>query len=78
MRILPPALEGPLEVDGTLWQLEMPAYVASFEDLAAVATYVRREWGHGADPVDADTVDAVDASCADRRRAWTVEELGGR
>ena len=74
LRILVDGLVGPLEMDGEVWELEMPALGASAEDVAAVATYVRREWGHGADPVEAETVSRLRAS-SDRHRPWTVEEL---
>ena len=44
-------MSGPLVIDGERWDLEMPALVAEESDIAAVLTYVRREWGHGADPI---------------------------
>jgi mono/diheme cytochrome c family protein len=34
------------------WEQEMPAFVAGDEELAAVMTYLRREWGHAVEPVD--------------------------
>jgi hypothetical protein len=34
------------------WEQEMPAFVADDEELAAVMTYLRREWGHAVEPVD--------------------------
>ena len=54
----------------------MPAWVAGDEDASALFTYLRREWGHGADPVSPETVASVRASTADRADPWTVEELG--
>jgi len=47
----------------------------SDEQIASVLTYVRREWGQTAAPVDADTVKAVRALSIDRRRPWTDDEL---
>jgi mono/diheme cytochrome c family protein len=44
-------------------------------DIAAVATYVRRAWGHGADPVLPETVRAVREKTAERRTPWTIEDL---
>jgi mono/diheme cytochrome c family protein len=73
-RIVLHGLTGPLSVDGVEWNLDMPAYGATDEDLAAVLTYVRREWGHGVEPVAPEQVRAVrDAEV--RRSPWTVDEL---
>ena len=47
----------------------------SDEQIASVLTYVRREWGQGATPVDADTVKAVRAASVGRTRPWTDDEL---
>jgi mono/diheme cytochrome c family protein len=45
------------------------------EQIASVLTYVRREWGHSASPVDAAVVAATRQATADRTRPWTNEEL---
>jgi mono/diheme cytochrome c family protein/glucose/arabinose dehydrogenase len=45
------------------------------EQIANVLTYVRREWGQAATPVDFDTVRAVRALSIGRSRPWTDEEL---
>ncbi|MCP3916016.1 MAG: c-type cytochrome [bacterium] len=76
--ILLGGLVGPLKVEGTDWNGDMPALAASPEDVAAVATYVRREWGHGADPVTPETVLRVIELTKDRRKAWTVKNLEAR
>jgi len=47
----------------------------SDEQIADVLTYVRREWGQTATPVDADTVKAVRALSISRSRPWTDDEL---
>ncbi len=75
VRILSQGLVGPLEIDGEVWDLEMPALSGSDQELADVLTYVRREWGHGADPVTAETVHSVRAREHDRPGPWTVREL---
>lgn len=54
---------------------EMPALVASDAELAALTTYLRREWGHGAEPVTLDVVRAAREASAGRTRPWTLEEL---
>jgi mono/diheme cytochrome c family protein len=45
------------------------------EQVAGVLTYVRREWGHAAPPVDAATVAAIRAITRERTRPWTHDEL---
>ncbi len=47
----------------------------SDEQVAAVLTYTRRSWGHGAAPVDAASVAATRKATADRTRPWTEAEL---
>ncbi len=71
-------LQGPIVIDGEEWNLFMPGLVDVLNDeqLAAVMTYVRREWGHAASPVDPDFVAAIRAKYEDRVDMWTVEELG--
>jgi mono/diheme cytochrome c family protein len=75
IRVVLHGLDGPILVGGTEWDLDMPAYAAGDEDLAAVLTYVRREWGQGGEPVTPAEVSAVRAAEAGRGRPWTAEEL---
>lgn len=74
-RILLQGLVGPLERNGESWNQEMPAWVASDEDQAALTTYLRREWGHEADPVTPATIARIRAATKTRARPWTAEEL---
>jgi mono/diheme cytochrome c family protein len=56
--------------------MDMPA--AGFltdEQLAAVLTYVRREWGNEASPVEPSDVARQRAAHAGRQDAWTTELL---
>jgi mono/diheme cytochrome c family protein len=55
----------------------MPPIGQSFTDdqIAAVLTYIRREWGQAGAPVDAETVKTVRAQTAGRARPWTNDEL---
>jgi len=55
----------------------MPALgpLMSDEQIAAVLTYVRREWGHDASAIDAATVKDIRARTAGRARPWTADEL---
>jgi mono/diheme cytochrome c family protein len=45
------------------------------EEVAAVLTYVRREWEHGASPVTVEAVKRVRAETAGRADMWTAPEL---
>lgn len=47
----------------------------SDDEIAAVLTYVRREWGNDGSPVDAALVRSVRAQTAGRTRPWTDAEL---
>ncbi len=47
----------------------------SDERVAAILSFIRREWGNGADPIDAAAVKEVRGATTGRQRAWTVEEL---
>jgi hypothetical protein len=40
-----------------------------------VLTYIRREWGHEAVPVDATTIARVRADAKGRAQPWTADEL---
>jgi mono/diheme cytochrome c family protein/glucose/arabinose dehydrogenase len=74
-RILVGGLTGPIRVKGDLWELDMPAVVATDEEIAGVLTYIRREWGHGADPVPLSVVTAARAACKSRTAPFTAAEL---
>ena len=73
--VLMHGLGGEIRVMGKTWNQEMPALAGSDRDIAAVLTYVRREWGHTAEPVSEETVAGVRAASGDRQHSWTVEEL---
>ena len=74
-RVLMHGLGGEIKVMGKTWNQEMPALAGSDRDVAGVLTYIRREWGHTAEPVSEETVAGVRAACGDRQHSWTVEEL---
>jgi mono/diheme cytochrome c family protein/glucose/arabinose dehydrogenase len=74
-KIVAHGLRGRIDMNGMSWDGEMPGYVASDEDLAAVLTYLRRAWNHAADPIEPDFVRSVRAKHAERRSAWSLDEL---
>ncbi|MCI0423223.1 MAG: c-type cytochrome, partial [Acidobacteria bacterium] len=55
----------------------MPPFAGEFNDqqIASILTFIRRKWGHQAEPVDAETVGEVRGATADRNKAWTEAEL---
>jgi mono/diheme cytochrome c family protein len=75
-RILLGGKEGPIGL--------MPPLASALgdEQIAAVLTYIRREWGHTASPVAPDEVKEIRGLTKTRRRPWTDAELpqgrGGR
>lgn len=76
VRIVLQGLTGPLQVSGRTHRLDMPALGAfNDEQISAVLTYIRREWGHTAAPVEPETVKAIRAATVDRHDAWLQEEL---
>jgi mono/diheme cytochrome c family protein len=76
VRIVLQGLTGPIEVNGTKWQLEMPAVThLSDEELAAVLTYVRREWENDGTPLTPTEITATRAKISGRTTAWTASEL---
>jgi mono/diheme cytochrome c family protein len=55
----------------------MPPLGAGLSDdqIAAVLTYIRREWGQAGSPVDAGSVKEARAAAAGRQKPWTDAEL---
>lgn len=75
-RIAINGVRGPIQVDKRNYRLDMPPWgVLDDSSLAAIFTYLRREWGHTAAPVDAETIKRIRAAIADRHDAWTQPEL---
>jgi mono/diheme cytochrome c family protein len=76
VRIVIHGMRGPIKVKGQVFELDMPALaVLDDEQIAAVLTYVRREWGHAASPVNTATVKKIREATANREDAWTEAEL---
>ncbi len=75
VRIVLNGLTGPITVDGKSYNSNMPGLPKlSDEQVAAVLTYVRSEWGNSAPAVTAETVAAIRATVG-TREAWTESEL---
>lgn len=84
IRIVLHGLNGPVKVNGQVWQgnamnpwrktAENPSGLTD-EEIAAVLSYVRNSWGNKASFVTADEVKAVSEATKDRSDAWTEAEL---
>ena len=68
---------GPDRVHGKNWELLMPGLATALDDdqIASILTYVRREWGHTASPVDPQEVKSVRDQYPGREDMWTVADL---
>ena len=79
IRIILDGLTGPITVDGEVWDLTMPGHRENPKmtdtEISALLTWIRRQWGHGADPVSPKTVQRVREKTADRKQPWTAELL---
>jgi mono/diheme cytochrome c family protein len=77
VRIVLNGLHGPITVGKKSVDLEMPGLkVLADDQIASVLTYLRREWGHEADPIEIDTVTGIRKETVERGDLqWTAEEL---
>jgi mono/diheme cytochrome c family protein len=80
VRIILHGLEGPIKVKGVEYSGVMPAagpgsgFNLSTQRVAAVATFVRQEWGNSAPPVTQAKVDEIRAK-EGNRGAWKAADL---
>ena len=69
-------LSGAIGVSGRNFIGEMPGLGALTDDqIASVLTYLRREWGHTAAPVDPEVVKSIRTATAGRVNPWGWREL---
>lgn len=75
-RIILHGVRGPISVKGRKYDMDMPS-LGSFEDeqIAAIMTYIRREWEHTYSPVDAKFVAGIRKETGKREESWTEAEL---
>ena len=75
-RIVMHGMTGPVMVLGKRYNMNMPGHQSfSDEQVAAVLTYIRREWDHPYDPVTPETVAKVRAETKTHEHGWTAAEL---
>jgi mono/diheme cytochrome c family protein len=77
VRIVLHGVRGPITVLGRVHTGDMPAFGGALDDqqISSILTYVRREWGHTASPIDPDQVKAIRAKTIGHADAWSPEEL---
>jgi mono/diheme cytochrome c family protein/glucose/arabinose dehydrogenase len=76
IRIVLHGVRGPIEVGGRRYEMEMPG-LGAMEDaqLAAMITYVRREWDNTGSPVTPEMIATERSRTAGQTEAWTAAEL---
>lgn len=79
VKIVLNGLQGPITVKGQQYNNAMAPWGAVLKDdqIAAVLTYIRSEWGNDAPPISPEFVAKVRAENADRSTPWTQPELQG-
>ena len=77
VRVILHGLTGPIDVEGESYSGVMPPWGPTLKDeeIAAVATYVRRSWGNKAPAVSAAAVARLRAAHGSRTAPWTAAEL---
>jgi mono/diheme cytochrome c family protein len=76
MRIVLHGVRGPIVVLGRTHTGDMPAFGALDDNqLSSILTYVRREWGHTASPIDPAQLKVVREETKGHADAWSPEEL---
>lgn len=80
-RVLFHGLTGPITVSGQQYAapevqpLMPPLAILSNEDIASVLTYIRREWGHAAEPINSREINQLRIQSQGRTVPWTEAEL---
>ena len=79
VRIVLHGVRGNITVLGRTHTGDMPAFGGALNDeqVSSILTYLRREWGHTAAPVDPAEVQAIRAATAAHTDAWSATELLG-
>lgn len=79
-RIVFNGIAGPLQIHGQTWNAIMPGHISaqgfdSDESVAGLLIWLRRAWGHHADPLGSEMIGQVRQQVADRTDPWSVREL---
>lgn len=70
-------LQGPIDVKGSAYNSIMPAFGATLSDgeIAAVVSYIRKEWSNSASAISIDNVKQLRSLNKGRSAPWTAAEL---
>jgi mono/diheme cytochrome c family protein len=70
-------LQGPIKVKGQAFNRAMQAWEGQYTDqqVAAILSYVRSDWGNIAPMISTEAVKAVREGLKSRKEQWTMVEL---
>jgi mono/diheme cytochrome c family protein len=75
-RVVLHGMEGPITVRGQQYDGVMPAFPRlNDQQVSAILTYIRQEWGNEASPISVVSVAATREATEGRRAPWTYSEL---
>ena len=75
-QILLHGIQGPIKVKGQAYNNQMPAWnTLKDEQIAAILTYIRSDWGNSAPPITKEQMAAARKKTGSRSEAWTEAEL---
>lgn len=77
IRLLLHGVSGSMEVKGQTYSGSMPPWKGALgaDGIAAVATYIRSNFGNDSSPVTTEEVEKVDAATKGRKKPWSAKEL---
>lgn len=76
VKILLQGLQGPIQVEGKTYNGAMPPWKQlKDEQIAAILTYIRNEWGNSAPPITAEQVAKIREETASQTEPWTQSQL---
>src|SRR5690606_25250852 len=77
IRIMLQGVRGPLTVAGRTYNMDMPGFGGFYNDeqVAAIATYIAREWGNHGHAVEPALVTKIREQTGQRADSWTEAEL---
>ena len=79
--ILHHGIAGPINVKGNLYNNNMPAWgdgapvPLKDEQISAILTYIRSEWGNSADGITTEEVARIRTTTKERKQPWSEKEL---
>lgn len=76
IRVLLHGLQGPIQVKGATYNGAMPPWKQLKDDqIAAILTYIRSEWGNNESPISAEQVAKVREETASHSEPWSQSQL---